>query len=66
MRLFKASFVLGKAIPLSGHPEQRFAFVPVLDLRSEAPTFIGVLTVVFRCRHRPVCTYLISNSNLVR
>jgi hypothetical protein len=53
---FLAGFVLGKAIPLCGHPQERLSFMPIVRLIGVTTTFLGTLSIVIRCRHALLVT----------
>ena len=43
--------MLGKPIPLGGHPQQRFALMLIVRLVGMTTTFLRAFSVMIRCRH---------------
>ena len=48
---FLAGFMLGKPIPLCGHPQQRLTFMPIVRLVGVTTTFLRAFSVMISRGH---------------
>ena len=50
---FLAGFMLGKPIPLCGHPQQRLTLMPIVRLVGVTTTFLRAFSVMISRGHYP-------------